>query len=106
MEDINTTFKIGNKGEDSDGEYTLEVDETPFDDLEEWEDVGEVPDVGHSTYEEMIAAHTHRFFFLVFLKGRQTPIVVEHNMRSGFATVEVRGKPERSWQVKNLLDAF
>ena len=27
-------------------------------------------------------------------------------MRSGFATVEARGKIERSWQVKNLIDAF
>ena len=54
----------------------------------------------------MTSALTHRLFFLVFLSGRQTPVVIEHNIRSGFATIEVRGKPERSWQVKNLLDAF
>ena len=54
----------------------------------------------------MTAAHTHRFYFLVFLEGQATPIVIEHNKRSGFVTVDVRGKPEKSWQVKNLLDAF
>ena len=27
-------------------------------------------------------------------------------MRSGTVTIDVRGKPEKSWQVKNLLDAF
>ena len=74
--------------------------------MEEWKDVGEVPKVGHSTFEEMTAAHTHRLFFLVFLEGRQTPVVIEHNMRSGTATLEVRGKPEKTWQVKNLIDAF
>ena len=65
--------------------------------MEEWKDSGEVPKVGHSTYEEITAANTRRFFFLVFLEGRQTPVVVEHNMRSGTAFVEARGKIQRTW---------
>ena len=34
VDDINTTFKIGFQGDDESGEYTLEVDETSFNDFE------------------------------------------------------------------------
>ena len=68
VDDIDTTFKIG--FETVGNSYTLEVDETSFDDCQEWKEEVEVPEVGHSTYEEITAAHTQRFFFLVFLKGR------------------------------------
>ena len=49
---------------------------------------------------------TQRFDFLVFLKGRRTPISIEHNMRSGLATLDVCGKPNKSWQAKKLIDVF
>ena len=88
------------------GKYTLEVNGTPFDDLNEFKDVGEVPPVGHSTQENIYGANTQLIVFLVFLEGRRTPVSIEHNMRSGFVTIELRGKPEMSWQVKNFRDAF
>ena len=79
---------------------------TSFDELSEFKDVGEVPEVGQSTYEEVFAANTHRIDFLVFVKGRRHPIEIVHNKRSGFVTIEACGKPQKSWQVVNLLDAF
>lgn len=42
----------------------------------------------------------------MFLKGRRTPVAIEHNLRSGYVTVEVRGKLEKSWQVKSFYEAF
>ena len=51
VDDINATFRISVRGGSDEAEYTLQADETLFDDMEEWKDVIEVPKVGHSTYE-------------------------------------------------------
>ena len=96
---IETTFKLGYKGIDDNGEYTLEVEGTPFDDLEEFKDMGEAPEVGHSTSDVTYGANTTRFDFLAFFKGRRTPVAIIHNLRGGYVTVDVRGKPQKSWQV-------
>ena len=46
------TFKLGYEGEDLNGNVTLCVNETPFNDLAEFKEVVEVPEVGHSTTEQ------------------------------------------------------
>ena len=57
----------------------------------------QVPDVGHSIIETHNGANTQRVDFRVFLKGRRTPVSIEHNMRSGMVTLDVNGKPVKSW---------
>ena len=54
--------------------------------------MGELPEVGHSYREESQGATTFRIDYLVFLEGHRTPIAIEHNLRSGYLVVEVRGK--------------
>ena len=44
--------------------------------------------------------------FNLFFKGLPKAISVEHNMRSGFVSLDLAGKPIKSWQVKNFVDAF
>ena len=56
------------------GKYTLSVNETPFDDLPEFKDRGEVPEVGHSTVDTYNSPNTVRIDFLLFLKGRRTTV--------------------------------
>ena len=63
-------------------------------------------DVGHSDVEELNGANTRRIDFLVFLKGKRTPVSVQHEKRANTLTVEVRGKRIKLWQVKLLTDAF
>ena len=54
IEDLNVTAKLSYVGTQVTevSEFTLVLDETPFKDLEEYKDVGTVPDIGHSTIEE------------------------------------------------------
>ena len=59
------------------------MDETAFDDLPEFEDKGEVPEVGHSIIETHNGPNTMRIDFLLFLKGERTTVSIEHNLRSG-----------------------
>ena len=68
------------------------MENTLFDELNAFKDVGEVPEVGHSSHEETQGANTFRIDFLAFLEGRRTPVAIEHNLRSGYVIVEVRGK--------------
>ena len=56
--------------------------------------------------EVFFGSNTTLFSFNVFLDGILKPISVEHNKRSGFATQDMAGKPMKSWQVKDLFDAF
>ena len=74
--------------------------------MPKFKEIGEVPEVGHSTTEEHFGQNTTRFDFNAFIKGRLTPVSIEHNMRSGFVTLDVCGKPKKSWQVKSLAEAF
>ena len=81
------------------GPYTVKLNEVDFDDLPEFIEKTEVPDIGHSVIKEHQGANTKRIDFLVFLKGRNTPVSIEFNMRSGLVTLDVCGKPQKSWQV-------
>ena len=99
------TFTLGYQG-GWEGFYTLQVDDIAFDELEEFKEVGDVPEVGHSSHEETQGASTFRIDFLAFLEGRRTPVAIEHNLRSGFVTLEVRGKLVKNWQVKSFYEAF
>ena len=65
-----------------------------------------MPDIGRSIVEEHQGANTTRIDFNPFLKGRRTPVSVEHNMRSGQVTLDVAGKPKNSWQAKSFAEAF
>ena len=62
---------------------TLSVDDTPFDDLPEYKDKGDVLDVGHSTIDTHNGPNTVRIDFLLFLEGRRNTVSIEHNLRSG-----------------------
>ena len=68
--------------------------------------MAETPKVAHSVKEEFRGANTERIDFYPLLDGILTPISIEHNMRSGQVTVDVAGKPEKDWNVSNLIDAF
>ena len=93
-------FTISHNGKElSDASYILTIDGTDFRNLPECKDVAEVPEIGHSVIDEHQGAYTRRIDWPVFLKGRRTPVSVEHNMRSGFVTLDVCGKPQKSWQV-------
>ena len=93
------TFTLGWEGSkiDGTGKRTLLVDETSFDDLPEFKEKIEVPEVGHSSAERHIGPSIHRVDFLVFLNGNRTPVSIEHNLRSGMVTLDVDGKPKKSW---------
>lgn len=53
IDTIDTTLKIGFKpAKPPKGSYTLEVNDAPFNELDEFKDVAEVPEVGHSSHEE------------------------------------------------------
>ena len=67
------TFTLGCKGDN----YTLSVDETPFDDLPEFKEKIEAPEVGHSVPDRYIGSTIHRKDFPVFLKGRKNPVSIE-----------------------------
>ena len=73
--------------------YTITLDDTEFDELPEFVERTEVPDIGHSVIGEHQGANTKRIDFHVFLKGRRTPVSIENNMRSGLVTLDVCGKP-------------
>ena len=64
------------------------------------------PDVAHSTIDEFYGSNIQLITFNVFLKGHLKPISVEHNMRSGVASLDFANKPIKTWQVKNFVDAF
>ena len=57
--------------------YTLSVDETPFDDLPEFKEKVQAPEVGHSVPDRYIGSTIHRKDFPVFLKGRKNPVSIE-----------------------------
>ena len=65
-----------------------------------------MPEVAHSNVEEHFGGNIERIDFNPFLKGRRTPVSVEFNMRSGFLSVDLKGKPQMSMQVKSLLEGF
>ena len=88
------------------GKYTLSVDETSFDNLPEFKEKAEVPDVGQSSAERHIGPSIHRVDFLVFLNGHRTPVSIEQNLRSGMVTLDVDGKPKKSWHAKSFAEAF
>ena len=56
--------------------------------------------------EEHHSANIRRIDWPVFLKGKRTPVSVEHNLRSGLVTLDVCGKPQKSWQVQKFEEAF
>ena len=85
---------------------TLSVDETTFDDLPEFKDKVDVPEVGHSNMDTHNGQITVRIDFLLFLKGRRTPISIEHNLRSSTVSLDVNGKPQKSWKAKSFTEAF
>ena len=82
------------------------MDETPFEDLIDYMEAFEVPEVAYSVIEDHQGANTKRIDFYPFFDGIQTPISLEHNMRSAQLTLDVAGKPEKDWNVSDLLDAF
>ena len=84
----------------------LHIDGVAFDDLPEFKEVGEVPEVGSSIIETHEGANTHRVDLLVFIKGRRNPVSIEHNLRSGSVTLDICGKPKESWQAKSFAEAF
>ena len=86
--------------------YTLSVDEIAFDDLPEIKEEIDAPEVGHSIDERFMGPSIHRVDFLVFLKGYRTPISIEHDLRSGLVSLDVDGKPWKSWHAKTFTEAF
>ena len=86
--------------------YTLSVDETAFDDLPEFKEKIEAPEVGHSVAERHIGPAIHRKDFPVFLAGRKNPISIEHNLRNREISLDVDGKPWKSWNAKSLAEAL
>ena len=99
---FNATFKLGYNNR----KYTLSVNGTPFDELPYFVDVQEVPEVGHSTVENHDGVNAKRIDYLVFLKGRRNPVSLEHNKRCGQVSLDVCGKPKKSWEAKSLTEAF
>ena len=91
LSELDTTIQIRFEGEYH-GQYVVTVNDVLFSALPEFKEEVKVPDVGHSVVEEFEGAHTHRIDFLIFLKGRSTPVSVQHNIRAGEVTLEVRGK--------------
>ena len=92
------TFKLGFYGSKfTVGNYTLYVNDTSFTFLPEFKEKAEVPEVGHSIDERHNGPAIHRVDFLVFLNGHRTPVSIEHNLRSGMVTLDVDGKPKKSW---------
>ena len=83
------TFKLGSNGVN----YTISVDETPFNDLPEFKEEIQAPEVGHSVPDCYNGATIHRKDFPVFLKGRRNPVSIEQNLRSGVIALDVDGKP-------------
>ena len=84
----------------------MTLDDTNFYELDWFVEVTKVPDVGHSVTSEHFGANTLRFDWLVFLNGRHTPVSLEHNLRSGQVTLDVCGKPEKSWQAESLAEVL
>ena len=105
LSELDATIQISFEGEYQ-GQYVVTVNDVLFSALPEFKEEVKVPDVGHSIVEEFEGAHTHRIDFLIFLKGRRTPVSVQHDMRAGLLTLEVRGKRVKWWQARNFLDAF
>ena len=99
------TFTLGFEGKFR-GKYTLLLDETSFNDLPEFKDKGELPEVGHSIIETHNGPNTMRVDFLLFLKGQRSPVSIEHNLRSGTVSLDVNGKPKKNWQAKTFAEAF
>ena len=56
-----------------------------------------MPNIGHSIIETHNGANTQRVDFRVFLKGRRNTVSIENNLRSGMVTLDVNGKPKKSW---------
>ena len=75
-------------------------------DLTEFKEDIQMVDVGHSDVGKFNGANTRRIDFLVFLKGKRTPVSIQHEKRANTLTVEVRGKRRKLWQVKQFSDAF
>ena len=65
-----------------------------------------MPDVAHSVREEYRGANTERIDYYPFLGGIKSPISLEYNLRSAQLTLDVDGKPEKDWNVPNLVKAF
>ena len=65
-----------------------------------------MPEVGHSIIERHNGSNTIRVDYRVFLKGRRNTISLEHNLRSGLVTLDVNGKPEKSWYAMSFAEAF
>ena len=63
-------------------------------------------DVGHSIIETHNGPNTVRIDFLAFIKGQKTPVSLEHNLRSGLVTLDVKGKPEMVWTAKSFAEAL
>ena len=105
LNELDTTFELSYTG-GIDGQYILTVGETPFIDLPEFKEKVQVVDVGHSIKEEFDGTYTQRIDFLVFLKGKRTPVSVQHEKRAGLVFIEVRGKRIKLFQAKLLSDAF
>ena len=98
LDGFDAIFTLSHNGKElSDQLYILTVDGVAFGALPEYKDVVEVPKIGHSVIEEHHSANTRRIDWPVFLNGKRTPVSVEHNMRSGFVTLDVCGKPQKSW---------
>ena len=67
----------------SDVKYALLVNETSFDNLPEFKEKVELPEVAHSITETHNGPSIHRVDFRVLLRGRRTPVSIQHNLRSG-----------------------
>ena len=89
INELDAEIKLGAEGDD----FTLHLNGQEFETLPPFKDVGEVPIVGYSETEDHHGANTQRRDFLIFLKGKRNPVSVEHNMRSGFVSLDVCGKP-------------
>ena len=65
-----------------------------------------MPEVGHSSAVRHVGPSIHRIDFPAFLNGHRAPVSIEHNLRSGMVSLDVDGKPKKSWHAKSFAEAF
>ena len=89
------------------GDFTLKAFDVLFEELPDYQEVAEVPIVGHSMMEEFHGANAQRYDFNLFFKGIRTPVSIEYNMRSRLVSLDVAGKPKNSWSdIQSFAEAF
>ena len=82
------------------GHYVLLVGETMFEELPKSKEIVEAPEIAHSMKdaEKHSSPHVDRLDWLVFLKGKPTPVSIEHTKRMKHVSLDICGKPVMAWQ--------